>query len=76
MSSKRCLAHVNEPQPGTRYVFWKQDGQIAQYRCVEQDRDYSAHRVYLSSRTARDRLIVSNSFGFKCFFHRSNFCTV
>ena len=62
MSSKRCLAHVNEPKPGIRYIFWKQGGQIAQYKCVELDRDYSAHRVYLNSRTARDRLIVGSSF--------------
>ena len=43
---------------------WKQDGQIAQYKCVDLDRDRSAHRVYLNSGTARDRLIVSNSFWF------------
>ena len=38
------------------------DGQIAQYKCVDLDRHYSAHRVYLNYRTARDRFIVINSF--------------
>ena len=44
--------------------YWKHDGQIAQYKCVEPDRDHSAHRVYLNSRTALPRLIVSSSFFF------------
>ena len=37
---------------------WKQDDQTAQYKRVDPDHDYPAHRVYLISRTARDRLIV------------------
>ena len=35
---------------------------------VDVDRDYSAHRVYLNSQTARDKLIVSNCFWFFFFF--------
>ena len=32
--------------------------------CVDLDRDHSARRIYLNSRFAHDRLIVSNSFWF------------
>ena len=35
---------------------------------MDLDCDHSAHRVYLNSRTARDRLIVSNSFWFFFLF--------
>ena len=46
---------------------WKQDGRIAQYECVDLDRDHLARRVYVNSGTARDRLIVSNNFFFFSF---------
>ena len=51
-------------QSATRHLSysWEQDGQVAQYKCVVMDCDYSAHRVYFSSPAVRDRLIVSKGF--------------
>ena len=54
-----ALAHVSKLQPGTHYIFKIKDGRIAQCKCVDLDGAHSARGVYLNSRTARDRLIVS-----------------
>ena len=55
-ASKRSPAHEHKLQSGTHPLhIWKQDGQIEQHQCVDQD---SAHQI-LNSRAAPDRLIVS-----------------
>ena len=59
------LLEANDNQAQIIYI-WKQDDQVAQYKCEHLDRDHSAHRVYLNFRTARGRLIVGKSFWFVC----------
>ena len=46
-NSRNKMFSCSRERPGTQYIFRKQDGQIAQYKCVGLDLDHSAHRVYL-----------------------------
>ena len=64
---KTKTKNKNKTKQKTKQIQQQQQNKTARLhrtKCVGLNRDHSAHRVYLNSRAARDKLIFSNSFGF------------